>query len=183
MFKKSVYAVLVLMLLLVVGCGEDKKMSQEDAGLVYGAAFNAAGTALGQIQSGIATSGGNAKLVADEGSFTYDPETGSFSGTVQSAEGGMANITGEYTVSEDQTTMNYKFDLDFIDWVSTGITLNGIISIVYEMSGANFSWNMTGDLNASGKVSGDVNFDITINSDGTYEGTVGGYEMGGNYNE
>lgn len=164
------------MLLLAVGCGEEKKMSQQDAGTVYGLTSAAVGQAYSAIGSGIAAAGTTAKLVAEGDVFEYDAETGNFSGSIQSAEGGMAEFQGTYTSAEDGS-FTYTFDVTFIDWVSQGVTLNGIVTLEVTGSATAYTWTYSGEVEASGSVSGTASFEITVSSDGTIEGTVGGYEI------
>ncbi len=175
--KKYALLSIVVMMLLVVGCGDSNDMSEEDAGMVYGAVSSAVAKAQGSAM--MSMSGMNAKIVEGDG-FTYNEEDGSFSGTVESLEGGSADVSG--TVSEGEGGQTMTFEMVFNDYVSQGITLNGTITLEYSGSATSYTMKYSGDIEASGDVEGSVDFDLTVSvADGqlTFEGTVGGYDVSG----
>jgi hypothetical protein len=179
-------SILAVALVFAQGCGEEK-LSQQEASQVFGAAAAAAGQVQASVWAGMAQQPAGADSIEVNGFvYEWDESSFSFTGTVNSPEGGSAAVVGTGSYDEAADYATFDFEMTFNGWVSQGLTLDGVLSLSFEGGQQYFKLTYAGNVDASGQVDGNATFALTVEykQDGTitYTGTVGGQKMGGSVN-
>lgn len=164
-----------LVLLLGLGaCGGDD-LDQQTASLAMTEAMTAASSAYSKI---------SVELGKVDGTWVSGSAADfAIKGTVNSPQGGTADVTGTGSKTGNSYVMNLK--LNFKDWKgSQGIVLNGVLELKYNIqsiTGMKMNISYKGDLTVSGSASGTASFDMEITYSGMasycVKGTVGGISI------
>lgn len=174
----------VFMFVQACGSGEEK-LTQEEASQVFGAASAAAVQVQGEVFAGMAQAPAADSITV--GKFTYDwtDDSYTFSGTLDSAEGGSATVEGSGTWDAAAQSSSFDFSITFNGYTAQGIILDGVLEMSFAGSNQTYEMSYSGDIQSSGKVVGSVAFDLTIkigNGKIEYAGTVGGQKVGASAN-
>ncbi len=175
----------VLAMVLIVACGDDgSSMSQQDAAVVQTAVMDVAGEVQGDVMSQLGSAGTQRVMQDDPWTFNDD---GSFSATLDGPNGGTVDVSGSGSMTDD----SYSFTLTmtfhaYVTTASTGgeITLDGELELSYEGSATSYSVSYSGNIDASGAVSGSANFDYHVSMNGNcieYSGSIGGVSFDSSY--
>ncbi|MBM4352519.1 MAG: hypothetical protein FJ109_01775 [Deltaproteobacteria bacterium] len=168
-------------LVFAQACGSDESLTKEEAGQVFGAASGAAGQVQGQVFSGMAQAPAADEITVGNFTYSWTDTSFTFTGTVESAEGGSATVEGSGTWDAAGQSASFEFSMTFNAYASQGIVLDGVLEMSFAGSQQNYEMTYSGDIQSSGKVVGSVTFDLTIKmSPGKieYAGTVGGQKVG-----
>ncbi len=174
-------------LVFAQACGGDDGLTKEEAGQVFTAAAQAAGQVQGEVFSGMAQAPAADSVTVGKFTYEWTDNTYTFSGTLDSAEGGSATVEGSGTWDSAAQSASFEFSVTFNGYTSQGIILDGVLEMSFAGSQQVYELSYSGDITASGKVSGNATFDLTVkmgNGSIEYSGTVGGQKIGGsaNYN-
>jgi len=162
--------------------GGDDNLTKEEAGQVFGAASAAAGQVQGEVFAGMAQTPAADSITVGKFTYEWTDDSYTFSGTLDSAEGGSAAVEGSGTWDGVAQSASFDFSITFNGYTSQGIILDGVLEMAFTGSQQSFEMTYSGNIQSSGKVEGSVSFDLTYKiTEGKieYAGTVGGQKIGG----
>lgn len=180
-FVLSIIALSALSLATACGGGSED-LTKSEAGKVQAAVYGSAMTISTSAQAGIAQAqASKADSISVNGTdYTYEITTNgvSFQFTATSAEGGTASVTGEGSFEDGAYA--YELTINYSAFTAEGISLTGDITMSFSGDGAQYSFSLSGTVEASGKVVGtaDLDLEVTASQTGaTVKGTVAGYAI------